>query len=117
MRTKRYHNIFDLENCNDNISNRDVMRDFLEAVAESVDMKILEGPIVAEGVASNPGISALVIIDFSHISIHTFQKSNEALIDVFSCKEYNKERVLEVCKKYFASPETKVRQKEVWWGE
>lgn len=79
-------------------------------------MKILEGPIIAEGVTDNPGLSALAIIDFSHISIHTFAKDNGALIDVFSCKEYDKNQVLEVCKDYFSKPGTQIRQKEVWWG-
>ena len=116
MHTKRYHNIFDLANCNDKINDRDAIRDFLEALAKAIDMSIIEGPIVAEGIENNPGFSALVIIDFSHISIHTFTNNKEALIDVFSCKEYDRERVLQVCKEYFSTPETEVRQKEVWWG-
>lgn len=116
MHTKRFHNIFDLENCNEKISNRDDVRKFVEMVVEAVDMKILEGPIVAQGVDINPGFSCLAIIDFSHISVHTFTKYNEALIDVFSCKEYDRERVLKVCKEFFGTPETTIRQKEVWWG-
>jgi len=116
MVTKRFHNIFDLENCNERIGNRDDLRKFVEKVAESVGMKILEGPIVAQGVEINPGFSALAIIDYSHISVHTFTKYQEALIDIFSCKEYDRERVLNVCKEFFCSPETKIRQKEVWWG-
>jgi S-adenosylmethionine decarboxylase len=116
MQTKRYHNIFDLENCNEKIGNAKIIREFVIEIAKTVDMSILEGPIVAEGAAINPGLSALAIIDFSHISIHTFIKFNEALIDVFSCKPYEKNKVLEVCLKYFGSPETKVREKEIWWG-
>ena len=115
MVTKRFHNIFDLENCNEKISNREDVRKFVEMVVEAVDMKILEGPIVAQGVDINPGFSCLAIIDFSHISVHTFTKYNEALIDVFSCKEYDRERVLKVCKEFFGTPETTIRQKEVWW--
>lgn len=116
MTTKRFHNIFDLENCNASIGNRDDLRAFVEQVAKAVDMKILEGPIVAQGVEQNPGFSALAIIDFSHISVHTFTNNREALIDVFSCKEYDRERVLQVCQKFFCTTETTIRQKEVWWG-
>lgn len=116
MVTKRFHNIFDLENCNEKIGNRNDVREFVEKVAKAVDMTILEGPIVAQGAEQNPGFSALVIIDFSHISVHTFTNYHEALIDVFSCKEYDRERVLNVCKEFFGTPETIVRQKEVWWG-
>ena len=116
MNTKRFHNIFDLENCNEKIGNRDDLRQLVQKIAESVDMNILEGPIVAEGVDINPGFSALAIIDFSHISIHTFTKYREALVDVFSCKEYDRDRVLAVVKEFLSTPETIIRQKEVWWG-
>jgi S-adenosylmethionine decarboxylase len=116
MKTKRYHNIFDLTYCNEKILDKKILRDFIEEVVEAVDMSILEGPIIAEGIASNPGISILAIIDFSHISMHTFANSNEALIDIFSCKEYDREKVLSLCKKHFATPKTVVRKKEVWWG-
>ena len=116
MNVKRFHNIFDMKNCNDKISDPKVIREFVENIAKAVDMTILEGPIFAQGVAHNPGLSALAIIDFSHISIHTFTKYSEALIDVFSCKEYDKEKVLKVCKEYFETPDTEIREKEVWWG-
>lgn len=116
MQTKRYHHIFDFTDCNENISNSEIIRQFIEEMAKNIDMKILEGPIVAQGSPGNPGISALAIIDFSHISIHAFSKYNEALIDIFSCKEYDKDLVRELCKKYFSTNKTEVREKEVWWG-
>lgn len=116
MKTKRFHNIFDLEDCNEKINDPQILRSFLEELVKEVKMSILEGPIIAQGKSENPGFSAVAIIDFSHVSIHTFSNSKEALIDVFSCKEYDKEKVLKLCQKYFASSITKVRQKEVWWG-
>jgi S-adenosylmethionine decarboxylase len=116
MKTKRFHHIFDLEDCNQKINDPKILRDFLEELVKKVKMSILEGPIIAQGKPENPGFSAVAIIDFSHVSIHTFANSKEVLIDVFSCKEYDKEKVLKLCKKYFASSTTKVRQKEVWWG-
>ncbi|MDA1337420.1 MAG: S-adenosylmethionine decarboxylase [bacterium] len=116
MITKRFHHILDLENCNANIEDREALRNFVEKIAASIDMKISEGPIVAEGVQENPGLSVLAIIDFSHISIHTFAKYREALVDVFSCKEYDREKVLAISKEFLATPETKIRHKEVWWG-
>jgi S-adenosylmethionine decarboxylase len=117
MKTKRFHNIYDFENCNGKIGNKDAMRDLVEKIAKAIEMNILQGPIVAEGVKSNPGLSALAIIDFSHISVHTFTKYKEALVDVFSCNEYDRERVLDVVKVLLSTPETTIRQKEVWWGE
>lgn len=116
MNQKRFHNIFDMENCNEKISDRKILRDFVEKIAEVADMSILEGPIIAEGAEHNPGLSALAIIDFSHISIHTFTDHKEALIDVFSCKPYDKDKVQGVCREYFGTAKTKFRAKEVWWG-
>ena len=103
-------------NCNDKITDAKIVREFVQKIAESVDMTILEGPIVAQGTEHNPGLSVLAIIDFSHISIHTFTKYKEVLIDVFSCKEYDREKVLQVCRDYFDTSDTEIRQKEVWWG-
>jgi len=116
MKTKRFHNIFDLTHCNEKILDKKIIRKFVEEAVEAVDMSILEGPIIAEGIESNPGLSIIAIIDFSHISMHTFANNKKALIDIFSCKEYDKEKVLQVCEKYFATPNTTIRQKEVWWG-
>ena len=67
MHIKRSHNIFDLDDCNDKINDRDAIRDFLEALAKAIDMSIIEGPIVAEGIENNPGFSARENIDFTHI--------------------------------------------------
>ena len=90
MQAKRYHIICDLKNCNKKISEANSLREFIEGLVKLVNMTILEGPIVAEGKPENPGYSALVIIDFSHISVHTFTKFNEALIDIFSCKPFER---------------------------
>jgi len=64
-------------------------------------MRIIKGPIVAQGAEANPGLSILAIIDFSHISIHTFTKYREALVDVFSCREYDRTYVLNIIKDFF----------------
>jgi len=96
--------------------NSDEIRKFVEKIAETIGMRILAGPILAQGIEQNPGLSAVAIVDFSHISVHTFTNFNETLIDVFSCKEYDRERVLQVCKEFFGTPATTVRQNEVWWG-
>ena len=117
MKTKRFHNIFDLTHCNEIILDKKNVRQFVEEVAAAINMSILEGPIAAEGIDLNPGLSVLAIVDFSHISVHTFVNDKEALIDIFSCREYDKEKVLEISKRYFSTPSTIVRKKEVWWGE
>ncbi len=116
MRVKRFHNICDMNNCNDKIGDLKIVKRFIKEVISAIDMKVIKGPISVRGIDINPGLSVIAIVDFSHISIHTFTNFNEILVDIFSCKKYEKEKVVEICKKYFGSKKSKVRQKEVWWG-
>ncbi len=53
----------------------------------------MHGPVVLEGVPENPGITGFAIIDFSHISVHTFTAEHEVCVDIFSCKPYDYEKV------------------------
>jgi S-adenosylmethionine decarboxylase len=47
------------------------------------------------------GISGLVVIAESHISVHTFVERGFVNIDVFSCKDFDSQRVLEDMKERF----------------
>jgi S-adenosylmethionine decarboxylase len=62
-------------------------------------MHILAGPLIVEGVPENPGWTGFVIIDKSHISIHTFNNGNRISVDLFSCKIFDKNKVLEYLEK------------------
>ena len=66
----------------------------LRELPSRIDMNILAGPYVVEGVPHNPGWTGFVIIDKSHISIHTFDEGNLISIDVFSCKPFDAESAL-----------------------
>lgn len=116
LQAKRYHIICDLTNCNQKITDEQALRQFLEDLAKMINMSIIEGPIIAKGLPENPGLSALVIVDFSHISIHTFSKYNEVLIDIFSCRQFNKQIAIDYCLKFFEVDQKDSRVKEVWWG-
>ena len=63
-----------------------------------IGMHILAGPFVVRGEPENPGWTGFVIIDKSHISIHTFQETNCVALDVFSCKPFDSEPVLDYLK-------------------
>ena len=68
--------------------------EILKGLPSEIDMKILAGPIVVKGAEENPGWTGFVIIDKSHIAIHTFDEGNRVSMDVFSCKPFEGERVL-----------------------
>jgi S-adenosylmethionine decarboxylase len=117
MATKRYHNIVDIKKCNESILDKKIVKKFIIEATNTCGMKILKGPLAIDGIEANPGVTAFAIIDFSHISIHTFSKDMTALIDIFSCKPYARKKIVDLCKKYFATEKSTVREKQVWWGK
>jgi S-adenosylmethionine decarboxylase len=54
-----------------------------------IGMKILAGPVVVAGHFTNPGWTGFVVIDKSHIAIHTFTEGNRISIDVYSCQTFD----------------------------
>ena len=116
MKSRRYHIICDLGNCTKNLPDAQKIEEFIKSLVSKIGMNILAGPIVTEGIPENPGITALIAIDFSHISIHTFTNTNETLIDIFSCKPFDRDVALENCLDFFGVKKEDARIKEVWWG-
>lgn len=118
MEPQRYHIIIDVSDVSQKILN-DLkgLEQFLTQLPAVIQMKILKGPIVIEGVAENPGITGFVIIDFSHISMHTFTKYNKVLVDIFSCKPYKQEVALQAVLDYFQASKSQAKIQEVSWGK
>lgn len=117
MKTPRYHLITDISEAEIAILNdAEGLARFLETLPGLIDMHILYGPVVKEGIPENPGLSGFVIIDYSHISIHTFTKHREALVDVFSCKPFEQEAAIQAICEYFKVSRDQVRERAVYWG-
>jgi len=69
---------------------------FLDEYPSQIDMTKVAPPYVFRYVGSKPedwGVSGFVVIAESHISIHTFPDRRLVNIDIFSCKEFDAERV------------------------
>lgn len=117
MIQKRFHIILDLTNVSSKkLTDQEGLSQFLTTLPGQISMHVLKGPIIAEGIPENPGLSGFVIIDYSHISVHTFTANNEALIDIFSCKPFEKEDAISSVLKYFNVPRENARINEVFWG-
>lgn len=117
MQQKRYHLIVDVEDCPPStVVDRVFVERLLTELPAKIGMSILHGPVVVEGIPENPGITGFLIIDYSHISIHTFQKSNELLIDIFSCKPYDQETVINFMLSLAPLARGKMHTKVVSWG-
>ncbi len=112
--TKRYHYIFDASNIDDKyIADKQHINKILTELPGILNMSILSGPNIVDGELVNPGISGFCIIDYSHVSIHTFTKPKEALIDIFSCKPYNPKAVKDYLLASFQVAEDSIRFFEV----
>ena len=70
---------------------RETLERLLSELPGVIGMNILYGPVVVKGEPENPGWTGFVIIDKSHISVHTFDESASVSVDVFSCKEFDGE--------------------------
>jgi len=93
----------------------DELKFILKELPGRIDMNILSGPTVVEGVPENPGWTGFVIIDKSHIAIHTFTANNTISVDVYSCKKFNEKKVVESLKEQinFSKIHTEVISRKV----
>ena len=78
------------------ISEKEIKK-WLRKLVKKIDMNIIKGPYAAyvskEG---NRGITAIVMIETSHIAIHVWDEVSPALVqcDVYSCAEFSSSEVL-----------------------
>lgn len=102
FKSRRFHLILDAHQCDPIVlTDAAYIENTVREIADLVDMKILFGPQSMEGVPANPGITCFTIVDFSHISIHTFVPANELCIDIFSCKPFDYEKLQQYVKTKF----------------
>lgn len=110
MLSRRFHIVIDAFDCPaDKLTDKNFITTTIKNIASLVDMTILHGPIVVDGDPANPGVTGFAIIDYSHISIHTFTESNEFCLDIFSCKKFDYQNIYKYIKKVFAITGTNIR--------
>lgn len=82
---------------NSPITSEKEIKKWLRNVVKKIDMKIIKGPYASyvqkEG---NRGITGVIMIETSHISIHVWDEDRPALVqcDVYSCAEFSSNEVL-----------------------
>lgn len=71
--------------------------EWMKKLVESIDMKIIQGPFASyvskEG---NRGLTAIVMIETSHIAMHVWDEEDPAFVqfDLYTCSTLPVERVL-----------------------
>ncbi len=100
------HVTLDMYNCAPAVlNNKDLIGHMLNTLPEKLGMKKLLEPVVVftEGNATKDpgGWSGFVMIQESHISIHTFIKRRFVTMDIYSCKQFDTEESIEYIKQVF----------------
>ena len=77
---------------------------WLREVVKAVDMEILIDPIVEWcGIEGNEGVTGVVVITTSHLAIHIWENERYAKVDLYSCKDFDPDDVLDMCEKLSAT--------------
>ena len=74
------------------------LSEWCKDVISRVGMNVISGPhVVYSDMVDNEGFTAVAVLDFSHLSIHTWDKVSPSLIefDLFSCKDFDVNLVLD----------------------
>lgn len=107
------HITLDLKGCpKDILSNYQLHFDYLKNIPELIQMTPITQPYVFpyEGlVPEDKGITGIVIIAESHISVHSFEEKGYCFIDIFSCKPFDYERAIELTKEIFQPQDCEVK--------
>ena len=103
------HITIDLKGCpKEVLSNYDLHFEYLKKLPELIQMTPITQPYVfpySGLVPSDKGITGIVIIAESHLSIHSFEEKGYSFIDIFSCKDFDTEKAIQVTLEMF-KPET-----------
>ena len=93
------HLMLDCRQCNrDKISDLAYVFDFLNTLPERVGMHKITQPYVfpySGLIPEDKGITGMVIIAESHITFHSFTEKDYFFFDIFSCKNFDTQAVVD----------------------
>jgi S-adenosylmethionine/arginine decarboxylase-like enzyme len=78
--------------------------DFLKFLVDQINMKIIKGPFASYvDVPGNRGLTAIVMIETSHIAFHIWDEADPGLIqfDLYTCGSLDLDKVISTFKQYF----------------
>lgn len=78
--------------------------DFLTKLVNDIDMKIIKGPFASYvDKAGNRGLTAIVMIETSHIAFHIWDEVDPSLVqfDLYTCGKLDLDKVLTIFRNAF----------------
>ena len=107
-----YHLVLDCAGCNhDQITNGDNIKNFTNELVKRIDMVAYGDPIIAHFATHDPqkaGYSMMQLIETSNIAAHFVDRDNTMYLDVFSCKPYENQTVIDTVKEFFGATSIRV---------
>lgn len=107
-----YHLILDCQGCDTaRITSRQNLVSFVKTLVSAIDMKAFGEPTVehfATHDAAKAGYSLVQLIETSSITGHFVDKTGEAYLDIFSCKEFDIELTKDVIRQFFKPKKIKI---------
>ena len=80
---------------------RNLLQDFTQELLKEIQMKAYGYPTLQWfGEEKTEGYTWVQLLETSNLILHTTQ-DNSIYCDLFSCKDYNPDKVIELCHKYF----------------
>jgi S-adenosylmethionine decarboxylase len=99
------HITLDLKGCpKEVLSDYNLHFNYLKSLPELIHMTPITQPYVfpySGLVPEDKGITGIVIIAESHISVHSFEDKGYCFIDIFSCKDFDVEKAIQITKDLF----------------
>ena len=78
--------------------------EFLKFLVDQINMKIIKGPFASYvDVPGNRGLTAIVMIETSHIAFHIWDEPNPGLLqfDLYTCGSLDLDKAISILKDYF----------------
>ena len=110
------HLIFDAYGCDPKkLNDSKLCAKIMKDICKMGGMRMLCEPIIVDAGSNEAlggkdpgGYSGFLLIQESHISVHTFVKRGFVTVDVYSCKEFKTEGVIEYLREAFGSRDEQV---------
>ena len=100
------HLILDLAGCPRKLlTSADHIRAWVAELVDAIKMKAYGEPILehfAEHSFDAAGYTLLQLIETSNICAHFAENKGQVYIDIFSCKRFDNDVAIDVCRKFFA---------------
>jgi len=101
------HVILDFFNCNRKaINNPKLVEKFMVKAVKLVGMKIINGPFTQFYThptdPGESGVTSVIVLAESHASFHGMERSGLVCMDLFSCKDFDAQALIDLFVKTFA---------------